>query len=85
MAAPAEKGGGLCWFHVGLIGPFPAADGARAPLRRGPLHEAHHPRGAVAQRIRSKEGRGSSDGTRAPHLTSAVFSLGHRHDAEGAV
>lgn len=58
---------------MGLIGTFPTADGARPPLRRGPLHEAHHPRGAVAQRLRSKEGRESSDGTCVPDLTSAVL------------
>lgn len=79
MESGPSGGGDFCWFDVDLCelrgadcGTFPAADGARPALRRGPLHEAHHPRGAVAQRLRSKGGGGqSSDGASARDLTSA--------------
>lgn len=91
---PPGGGGDFCWFDADLCelrgadcGTFPAADGARPALRRGPLHEAHHPRGAVAQRIRSKGVTGGAIVGLAPlrAISRLPVSLGDRHDAEGAV
>lgn len=45
----------ICVSFVELIGTFPGSDGACPTLWCGPLHETHHPRWTVTQRIWSKE------------------------------
>lgn len=64
-----------------LIGTVcPGADGARPALRRGSLHETHHPGRAVAQRLRGKEPRKAVAGAAAtcllpPSLIHSSFYL----------